>query len=132
MADYETMSETITLEIAPELASRARALAAATNRRVEDVVAEWVGRGAMDPDMESVSNQELLVLCDAVLPTSRQEELSDLLARNREAALDGPACRRLDDLMTSYRQSLVLKAKAWQEAVARGLRPPLSDTAASA
>lgn len=81
--------------------------------------------------MESVSDQELLALCDAALSPSRQEKLGDLLARNRESALDGPVYRRLDDLMTSYRQSLVLKAKAWQEAVARGLRPPLSGSAAS-
>lgn|SRR5487761_1094395 len=126
----ESMSETITLEIPAELASRARAVAAATNRRVEEVVAEWVGRGAKEPDVESISDEELLALCHAELPLSRQEDLSELLTRNREAVLDGPARRRLDDLMALYRQSLVLKAKAWQEAVARGLRQPLSDNAA--
>jgi hypothetical protein len=32
--------------------------------------------------------------------------------------------------MTLYRRGLVLKARAWKEAVERGLRPPLTDDAA--
>lgn len=124
------MSEMITLELSAELASRARALAAATNRRFEDVVAEWVGRGAAEPTVECASDEELLALCDAVLPSSAQHELSELLARNRESLLDASERRRLDELMAFYRQNLLLKAKAWQQAVARGLKPPLSDYAA--
>ena len=123
------MSETVNLELSVELASRARMLAAATNRRFEDVVAEWVGRGAAGPLVECASDEELLALCDAVLPSTTQQELSGLLARNRESLLDSHERRRLDELMASYRQNLLLKAKAWQQA-ARGLKPPLSDPAA--
>lgn len=126
----EAMSETVTLELSTELASRARMLAAATNRRLEEVVAEWVGRGAADPVVEGSSDEELLALCDAVLSSSSQHELSDLLARNRESPLDARERSRLDELMASYRQGLVLKAKAWRHAVARGLRQPLNDNAA--
>jgi hypothetical protein len=32
--------------------------------------------------------------------------------------------------MADYRRGLVLKARAWKEAVARGLRPPPADHAA--
>src|SRR5487761_1022828 len=124
------MCETVMLEIPAELASRARALAAATNRRFEDIVIEWVGRGASEPSVELISDKELIALCDAMLPTSPQDELSDLLARNREAALDGGARHRLDELMASYRRGLIVRAKAWQEAVARGLKAPLTDHAA--
>ncbi|HEV3339159.1 MAG TPA: hypothetical protein VG125_02345 [Pirellulales bacterium] len=124
------MSETVTLELSAELASRARLLAAATNRRIEDVVAEWVGRGATEPAVECASDEELMALCDAVLPLQMQQELSDLLTRDRESLLDARERRRLDELMFSYRQGLVLKAKAWQQAVARGLKPPLSVNAA--
>lgn len=124
------MSETITLELPVELALRARMLAAATNRRFEDVVTEWIGRGASGPLVECASDEELLSLCEAVLPDATQQELSDLLARNRESLLDAQGRGRLDELMSSYRQSLLLKARAWQQAVARGLKPPLRDPAA--
>ena len=124
------MSETITLELPAELASRARAVAAATNRRIEDVVAEWIGRGAAEPAIECASDDELLALCDAVLPSSMQQDLSELLAGNRESLLDAGQRRRLDELMATYRQGLLLKAKAWQQAVLRGLRPPWTDHAA--
>jgi hypothetical protein len=124
------MNETFTLELSTELATRARALAAVTNRPVEEVVAEWVGRGAAEPALEGMPDEELLALCDADLPPSVQQELSDLLARNRESPLDVSQRRRLDELLTSYRQGLVLKAKAWQQAAARGLKPSLSDNAA--
>lgn len=126
----ESMSETVTLELSAELISRAKLLAEATNRRLEEVVADWVGRGAVQPAMEDMSEEELLALCDAMLPPTTQRELSELLARNRESLLDTGERRRLDDLMEFYRQSLALKAKAWRQAVARGLRPPLSDNAA--
>jgi hypothetical protein len=122
-----TMSQTVTLELSAELAARARVLAAATNRRIEDVVAEWVGRGAAEPAVECASDEELIALCDALLPSQVQRELSDLLDRDRESLLDASERRRLDELMASYRQGLVLKAKAWREAVERGLRPRLSD-----
>jgi hypothetical protein len=118
------MSETIMVELSGELVSRARAVAAVTNRRLEDVVADWVGRGAAEPALESSSDAELLAICDASLPPAAQDELSDLLARDREASLDAGERRRLDELMACYRQGLLLKAKAWREAVARGLKPP--------
>ncbi|HVA46253.1 MAG TPA: hypothetical protein VNH11_07760 [Pirellulales bacterium] len=117
------------MELPAELASRARAVAAATNRRLEDVVTEWVGRGAAEPALECASDDELLALCEAALPSATQNELSDLLARNRDSLLDARERHRLDELLASYRRSLVLKAKAWQQAVARGLKPPLSDAA---
>ncbi|HET6878878.1 MAG TPA: hypothetical protein VFI31_01910 [Pirellulales bacterium] len=124
------MSETVMLELSAELASRARAVAAATNRRLEDVVAEWVGRGAAEPTVESAPDEELLAICDASFPEAAQDELSDLLNRNRESSLPPGERRRLDELMASYRQGLLLKGRAWREAVARGLKPPLNDSAA--
>ncbi len=124
------MNETITLELPAELAARARAVAAATNRRFEEVVAEWAGRGAIEPAIEQATDDELLALCDVSLPTAAQQELSELLAGNRESQLDASQRRRLDELMAGYRQGLVQKARAWRQAVARGLKPPLSDHAA--
>jgi hypothetical protein len=124
------MSETVTLELPDELARRARSAAAAANRRVEDVVLDWIARAAADPSVEALPDDEVLAWCDARLDDAGQAELSDLLARHRTAGLDTVGRVRLDALMATYRQGLVLKARAWKEAVGRGLRPPPADDAA--
>jgi hypothetical protein len=124
------MSEVVTLELPTDLVRRARALAAATNRRFEDVVAEWIGRVVDEPPVESLPDEQLIALCDARLPDAEQEELSELLARNKDGKLADADRGRLDQLMAAYRQGLVLKARAVKEAAARGLRPrPGSDAA---
>ncbi|HEX7448804.1 MAG TPA: hypothetical protein VF306_14725 [Pirellulales bacterium] len=124
------MSERVTVGLSAELAAKARAVAAATKRSFEEVVVEWVGRGAMEPALEHASDDELLALCDASLPLEVQQEPSDLLTRNRESQLGTTQRHRLDELMASYRHGLVQKARAWQVAVARGINPPLSDPVA--
>jgi hypothetical protein len=53
------------------------------------------------------------------------EELSDLLARNREGPLDVAERPRLQSLMADYQHGLLRKARAWRIAVARGLRSSL-------
>ncbi len=124
------MSETITLELPSELAHQARELAAATNRRLEDAVVDWIGKAVIDPPIELLPDAEVLALCDATLEDARQEELSGLLTQMREGRLSGSEQARLDQLMAVYRRGLVLKAKALKEAVDRGLRSRLDDYAA--
>jgi hypothetical protein len=124
------MSTMLTLEIPDELVRRARALAAASNRRVEDAIVEWIGQAVAEPAVESLSDPELLAICDASLHPSEQEELSDLLTHLREEEIDDPGRARLDQLMSSYRTGIVRKASAIKEAVSRGLRPRLSENAA--
>ena len=123
------MSETITLEIPEELAQRARALASAGNRRLEDAVLDWIGRVVADPPVESLSDAELLTLCDANLDDATQAELSTLLTDLREGDLAIEQKARLDELIGAYRRGLVLKARALKEAVSRGLRPGLGNNA---
>jgi hypothetical protein len=125
-----TVSEVVTLELPTELVRQARALAAATNRRFEDAVAEWIGRAVAEPPVESLTDADLLAVCDSRLPESAQEELSDLLARNREGGLVPADRGRLDDPLAAYRRGLALKARAVKEAVTRGLKPRLGDHAA--
>ncbi len=124
------MSETVTLEVLDELARRARALAAASHRRFEDAVLDWLRRAVEEPGVEGLPDGELLALCDATLDPAQQEALSRLLAGHREGKLSAPEKASLDTLMDTYRRKLVLKARALKEAVGRGLRPPLSDDAA--
>jgi hypothetical protein len=124
------VSEAVTVQLPTELARQARAVAAATNRRLEDAVVEWIERAISDPPVESLSDADLLIACDSRLPEGLQDELSALLIRNREETLPGADRARLDDLLGAYRRGLVLKARAWKEAVARGLKPRLGDHAA--
>lgn len=124
------MSERVTLELPSDLVRQARESAAASNRRLDDVIAEWLGRAVADPPVENLPDEAVLALCASQLPDAEQDELADLLARNREGEL-APADRpRLDELLATYRRGLVLKARAFKEAVARGLTPRLGEDAA--
>jgi hypothetical protein len=124
------MSELLIVDLPDDIAQQARALACATNRRLEDVVVDWIRRAIADPDVESLSDDDVLRLCDLTLDDARQEELSGLLAMVRQDGLTTPDRKRLDELMATYRRGLVLKARALKEATARGLKPPLNDDAA--
>ncbi len=124
------MSESVTLDVPDELARRVRALATATHRRFEDVVLDWLRRAVEESPVETLTDGELLGLCDATLDPDDQEALSDLLAGHREGTLSASEKASLDALMETYRRGLILKARALKEAVGRGLRPPLTDNAA--
>ena len=124
------MVEQLTVELPEELARRARALAAATQRRFEDAIVDWIGRAVDEPEVLSISNELLLQYCDLTMAAGEQTELSELLDKQREHSLDASERQRLDQLLENYRRGLLLKAKALNEAVARGLRPRLGDHAA--
>jgi hypothetical protein len=120
------MGHIVTLDLPPDLAQRAAAVAQQTHRQVEDVLLEWLGRAATDVPVESLSDDQVLALCDLEMSKSEQRELSALLARQREGTLNDGARHRLDELMASYRSGMIEKARALKVAVERGLRPPLS------
>jgi hypothetical protein len=121
------MSDKVTIELPDELARRARAMAAAGHRRLEDAVVEWIRRAVAEPEVEALPDDEVLRLCDATLDPGAQEELGGRLADSREGRLDATGQARLEELMVDYRRGLVLKARAWREAVTRGLRTPPND-----
>jgi hypothetical protein len=120
------MSESLTLDLPEDLARQARALAVATNRRLEDIVIDSVARAIAEPAVEGLPDEQLLALCDITLALAEQDELSHLLAANQDGPLDPAGQARLDALMSVYRRGLVLKARAVKEAVARGLSQTLA------
>ena len=124
------MSEVLTLQLPTELVRQARALAAATNRRLDDVLADLIERGIADTPVESLPDAELLAVCDHQLPEAEQQELSRLLVESCGGPLSAESQSRQDELLAAYRRGLVLKARAWKEAVARGLKPRLDGHAA--
>jgi hypothetical protein len=119
------MTEKGTVELPLALAERARAVAAQTHRPVEEVLVEWIDRAAAESPVESLPDEEVLALCEAQLEEGLQQQLSDLLERRREGALQPPEDGRLEELMRAYRRSLVRKAQALNAAVTRGLKPRL-------
>lgn len=120
------MAQKVTVELPDELIQQVRTVASRTQRSFDEVLAEWVRLAGSEPVLELLSDAELLAVCDSQWEDHLQEELSDLLERNQEGALDGSERRRLDDLMRTYRAGLVRKAQAIKAAVSRGLRPRLS------
>jgi hypothetical protein len=124
------MSEIVTIELPDELARRARSLAERGNQSLETAAVKWIAQIVAETSLESLDDTALLLLCDVEFSPDRQDELSTLLSSAREGSLDPAGSHRLDYLMTEYRRGLVTKARAWREAVARGLRPALSNDAA--
>lgn len=119
------MSQTVTLEVPEQVASHARHIATMTQRRLEDVLLEWLDRSAAELPVQFLSNEQILKLTTEQLPQTIQEELSALLEKNREGALQKHEEARLDVLMVLYRQGMVRKAEALRVAVERKLIAPL-------
>lgn len=120
------MGQTVTLRVSRRVAHSAAHLAAQTDRRIEDVLTEWLDRAVVEPPVESLSDDKVLALCDLQMDPAEQMELGRLLSENREGTLDSWGRTRLDELMQVYRRGLVRKAQAIKVAVQRGLRHPLS------
>jgi hypothetical protein len=117
------MSEQLTLAVPDDVMAKARLLATKTQRSPEEIIVDWVRQGAEEPAMEALSDQELLAVCDHEPSPDEEEELSDLLDRNRESDLATAEQARLQELMRSRRVAWVRKTRALSAAVSRGLRP---------
>ena len=120
------MAEIVKLELPETLAQRAKEIAALTQRRLEDVLVEWIDQAINELPIESLPDQQVLALCDLQMEPEQQEVFSDLLARNQEGQLNDAEVNQLNELMQVYRNGLVRKARALKVAVGRGLRPALS------
>lgn len=118
------MAETIVLELPESVAHSAREVANRTQKSVEEVLVEWLGKAAAELPVESLNDEQVLALCDIEMELEQQSELSQLLSENREGTLTAAGRERLDALMEVYRRGLVRKAEAWKIAVRRGLKSP--------
>ncbi|MDY7014388.1 MAG: hypothetical protein SVX43_12460 [Cyanobacteriota bacterium] len=119
------MAEQITLTLPDLLAQQVREVAALTQQSLEEVLLEWLQRGSQEPRVASLPDERVLALCDAELPPQEQEDLSQLLAKQREKRLLGDEADRLEEILQRYRRGMTRKAEAWKVAVERGLRPSL-------
>ncbi|RRR68687.1 MAG: hypothetical protein EI684_17260 [Candidatus Viridilinea halotolerans] len=120
------MSETITLHLPDRLAASARAVATQTERHLEDVLLEWLDRAATEVPLELLPDAHVLAIRDYEMAHDQQEQLSQLLVRQREGMLTTQERGELEEILDVYRRGMVRKAQAISIAVARGLQPPLS------
>ena len=84
---------------------------------------DWARQAAAEPALQTLSDEELLAIADSQPSSAEEDELSDLLDRNRESALAEAERARLEELMRARRVAWVRKAQALALAVSRGLRP---------
>ncbi len=120
------MAETVTLELSDQLAHQVHKVAAVTQRRLEEVLLEWIEHAITEIPVELLPDDQVLAWCEMQMPPEQQEQLDTLLIRLREGQLNETERRKLDELMHIYRQGLVRKARAWKVAVERGLKAPLN------
>ena len=120
------MSQTVILELPEGVTIRAEAVARKAQRRLEDVLVEWLDHTAADLPVELLPDDEVLALCDGQMSDTQQDALHDLLALQREGQLSVGDRKQLNELLRAYRRGLVRKAYAWKVAVERDLRPPLN------
>ena len=119
------MSAQMTIRVSDEVVRHAAHVAAQTQRRIEDVLADWLERVITEIPVEELSDAEVIALAELQLTSEQQTLLSDLLAHNREGTLDTEGRHQLETLMHIYEHGLLRKAQALRVAVQRGLRAPL-------
>lgn len=113
------------LQIPEKIEREARAEAIRSQRRIEDVLQEWLERYTDELPVDLLADERVLELSEMRLSEHQQDELSELLAFNRENQLSNEDRKRLDELMHLYGQGMVRKAEAIKVAVQRNLISPL-------
>ena len=77
-----------------------------------------------ETDLTTLTDIQLLEVCNMQMPNDEQSELSALMTQNRDNQLTPNDLERLEELMQIYRRGLVRKAEAMKIAVQRGLKLP--------
>lgn len=116
------MSEQITLQVSNQIIRNASQVAANTRQSVEAVLAKLM---ESSQPVEWLPDDEVLALSEMRMTQEQDDELSDLLARQREGELNPEGRQRLSELMKIYEQGLLRKSQALRVAVERGMRESL-------
>jgi predicted transcriptional regulator len=129
------MGTEITLTLSDDLMRRAESVARLVGRPVAEVLADAITASLrpLGPDLEGEAtrspadwtDEEVLAAVDATLSDREQERLSELLARQKSAALTASEQVELTTLMEIYQRGLLRKSGAMREAARPGLRERL-------
>lgn len=127
-----TMQVTVTL---PDEIGRLISKAATTQGRPVDVVATeaiesyFTSLGGASNElaaMGGLTNEEVLLAADYMLPEKTTRRLNELRERLRDHRETDQERLEFDALMEEYYDALLRKSMGWAEAVRRRLREPLS------
>jgi hypothetical protein len=128
------MTEQVILNLPDRLAKQVHEVAALTQRKLEDVLIEWLDsyasangdRGSLNETaIADLPDEQILKLCDLQMSEPQQTQMSLLLEKQRESTLQQGELEQLDGLLQVYRRGMVRKAEALKVAVERGLRARL-------
>lgn len=120
------MTETVTIKLPESLAQKAKEIASFSQRRLEDLLVEWINHAINELPVESLPDEQVLALCELQMDSQKQQLLGDLLSRNREGEINDSEASQLDEIMQVYRQGMVYKARAWKVAIERGLKSSIN------
>jgi hypothetical protein len=130
------MSTQVLVTLPDDTYWRAEQLARMAGRDIADVLAEMIGLSLQPPGapnagarpVADLPDAEVLTLADSHMDPAQDRRLSDLLEQQQAGRLPEEDCRALLALLQVYQDGLLRKAQALNEAVRRGLRPPLTST----
>jgi hypothetical protein len=80
---------------------------------------------ALERPISSLSDRDVLALCEVQMSVTAGRRLGELLEKQRESTLASGERQELLALMQSYDQLWIRQSEALAEAVSRGLRKPL-------
>ncbi len=124
--EHKTMAESVTLNLPDQLVQQVYEVAILTQRNREEILLEWIDRGRTgESAIASLSNEQILNLCDLQMSEPDQIQMSLLLGQQREGLLQKGELEELDRLLQIYRRGMVKKSEALKIAVERGLRDRL-------
>lgn len=119
------MTQIVQIVLPDEVANCAQDFARQTGRRLEEVLQSWIVQMVDNLPLDTLSDDQLLELCNTTLPTDLETELDQLLSLKREDTLDDAGRARLEALTETHRRRLIRKEQALKAAVQRGLIFPL-------
>lgn len=115
----------VTLELPDEIYQRAQRVAQATQRPLEEVVSEWIRPPVQVqlPELERLSDDELLQAAREALPPEHTHRLQELLAVQRQRSLSEDEQREAVALVEQEDFVTLRKARALFLLKQRGILP---------
>ncbi|MBM3127562.1 MAG: hypothetical protein FJ009_02885 [Chloroflexi bacterium] len=126
------MHTQVTVTLPSELYEHAKRWATLTRRDLSETLADALALvlnpmspPVLEKPIATLSERQILALCQAQLKPSQGRRLTELLSKQREGTLSEKGRRELLALMQTYNQLWIRQSEALAEAVRRGLRQPL-------
>jgi hypothetical protein len=127
------MNTQVTVTLPSELYEHAKRWATLTRRDLSETLADALAlvlnpmstTPALEKPIATLSDRQVLALCQAQLKPSQGRRLTELLSKQREGTLNEKGRRELLALMQTYNQLWIRQSEALAEAVHRRLRKPL-------